>query len=309
MATVASGVRSAFSTPSPNADQPDIGHEASVADVVAEPREPMRGAVGRGQSCEHSPPSRQLGALLLTLLFSLSGCSALPGAPAPELILKAQPTPGMRASYRVDSVATLSGPGARSLAESQKSASASLRYALEVGAIRDASFDVRVTGDHLEGVITGEFARDWTPLRFGVEQGGQYADMDLSTFPVLGESVQMLRDLAGRWHMRGTRPWRWTMRVPPHLEIALRGTVTLAKLTTVQARSAAEFHYDATGDGEYANAPVRLTLRGRCWVDIATGFTLETRTSSRGEFSRSGQPVHMEITEERRLDRSTSRGL
>src|SRR5262249_24060421 len=123
------------------------------------------------------------------------------------------------------------------------------------------------------------------------------------------ESVRILRDLAGSWRPGERRSWRWTRHLPPYLEIGLQGTVALKKIGTTEKRAAAEFEFQAAGDGEDTGAPVRFTMTGRCWIDLATGFALETRISSRGDFSRSGAPVHVEITEEQRLDVSQSRGL
>src|SRR5262249_56414128 len=139
------------------------------------------------------------------------------------------PTSGLRAAYRVRTVATLSGPGAASLQPSQRSASIVTGYVLEVAAVRDASFDVRITSELIDAVVTGEFARDWTPLRFGMVDQGRYADVDAATFPVVGESVRILRDLAGSWRPGERRSWRWTRHLPPYLEIGLQGTVALTK--------------------------------------------------------------------------------
>ncbi len=92
----------------------------------------------------------------------------------------------MRLSYRVRSAATLSGAGVRSLPESEKSATVSQRYVVEVTAVGDDSFDLRITGDNLQGAVIARFGRDWTALKFGVETEGRYADADLPTFPILG---------------------------------------------------------------------------------------------------------------------------
>jgi hypothetical protein len=255
------------------------------------------------------------GALGLTLSVGLSGCYSFPGGLAEpggvvrELTLSASPTPGMRLSYLVHSVATISGAGTRSVPGSHKSASVALRYVVEVTAVRNDSFDVRLTSEHFQGVITARFDRGWSPLKFGLEDQGQYADLDLATFPILGEAFRMLHDLSGRWTVGATRPSQWTVNLPPHLLVTMQGKARLKKIGSLEGRRAAEFDYEAIGEGEYAGSRVWLNERGQSWIDLATGFALETRTISHGEFSHSGQPVQLEIKEERTLERSGSAGL
>jgi len=255
------------------------------------------------------------GVVGLTLSAALTGCGGLATAPgrtagvADEVNLRASPTPGMRVSYRVRTSATMSGAGVRSLLESQRSASVSQRYLMEVTGIGVEAFDVRITGDGLRGAVTARFGRDWAPLRFGVESEGRYLDVDPATFPVLGEALQVARDLAGRWSVGETRPWERTVNLPPQLRVKMRGRATLRRITSLEGRRAAEFHYGASGEGEYAGAPLKMSLSGRSWVDLATGFMLEATTSAPGEFSQSGLPVRVEIKEERRLNRPDSTGF
>src|SRR5207249_9036585 len=84
----------------------------------------------------------------LSLSLGLAGCGSLPAplggsdGAVREVHLAASPRPGMRLSYRVRTVATVSGAGVRSLPESQKSASVSQRYVVEVTAVENDSFDV-----------------------------------------------------------------------------------------------------------------------------------------------------------------------
>ncbi len=215
----------------------------------------------------------------------------------------------MRVAYQVHTVATLSGAGVSSLPESQKSASVSQRYVLEVTAVEGDSFDVRITGNDLQGAVTARFGRDWTALKFGVETQGGYADADLATFPVLGEAFQVARDLSGPWGVGETRPWERTVNVPPLLRVRMQGTATLKRITRLDGRPAAEFHYGASGEGEYAGSRLRMSVSGQSWMDLATGFILEAKTSAPGAFSQSGQPVHLEIKEERTLNRQDSTGF
>ena len=97
------------------------------------------------------------------LSVAMTGCGSLSGdvggsdGSGSEVRLAAVPTPGMRASYRVQTAAHLSGPGVRLLAESQKSASTSQRYVVAVTAIEADAFDVRITGDSLQGVVIARF--------------------------------------------------------------------------------------------------------------------------------------------------------
>jgi hypothetical protein len=119
----------------------------------------------------------------------------------------AQPTLGMRVSYRVRTTATLSGTGVRSLAESQKTATTSQRYAVDVTSIEPTSFNVRITGDSLEGAVVARFGRDWAAQKFGVETDGNYTDADFLTFPILGEAFQVARDFSGQWTVGESRGW------------------------------------------------------------------------------------------------------
>ena len=89
----------------------------------------------------------------------------------------------------------------------------------------------------------------------------------------------------------------------------MRGTATLKRMVAWQGRPAAEFDYRGTGEGYYAMSAVRMSLTGECWVDLATGFMLELKTTAPGQFTQAGEPVQMEIKEERTLVRSRSRGF
>jgi hypothetical protein len=219
------------------------------------------------------------------------------------------PTPGMRASYRVQTAAILSGPGVRSLAESQKSASTVQRYVVAVTAVEADAFDVRITGDSLRGAVIARFRRDWSAVKFGVENEGTYKDADLPTFPILGEAFQVARDLSGRWVVGETRPWARTVSVPPLLSVQMQGTATLKRITRRAGRRAAEFEYGGTGEGEYVGTQLRMTLRSQYWVDLATGFVLESKTTAPGQFTQAGEAIHMELKEERTLNRPDSAGL
>ncbi len=258
---------------------------------------------------------KSVGVVGLTLSVGLAGCSLLSAAPGGkpgpvrEVNLKVSPTPGMRVAYQVRTVATLSGAGVSSLPESQRSASVSQRYVLEVTAVEGDSFDVRITGDGLQGAVTARFGRDWTALKFGVESQGRYVDADLATFPVLGEAFQVARALSGPWGVGETRPWERTVNAPPLLRVRMQGTATLKRITRLDGRPAAEFHYGASGEGEYAGSRLRMSLSGQSWTDLATGFILEVKTSAPGAFSQSGKPVQLEIKEERTLNRRDSTGF
>ena len=223
--------------------------------------------------------------------------------------IAALPTPGMRVSYRVRTTATLSGAGVRSLAESQKSASTSQRYAVDVTSIEANSFNVRITGDSLEGAVIARFGGDWAAQKFGVETEGKYADADFLTFPILGEAFQVARDLSGKWTVGETRPWERTMTLPPLVSVRMRGKTTFKRVTKLGGRRAAEFDYGATGEGEYAGTPLQMKLTGLYWVDLATGFVLESKTTAPGQFTQAGEAVQMELKEERTLNRTDSAGF
>jgi hypothetical protein len=249
----------------------------------------------------------------LLLAFGLAGCGTLASGPAEtatsSVEVRAAPAAGMRASYQVKTVATLSGAGVRSLPESQKTATASQRYVVEVTAADADSFDVRVTTAGAPDVVVARFGRDWAPLQFGVEIQGRYSDGDLVSFPVLGEALQLSRDLSGQWRVGESRAWERVVNFPPLLSVLMRGTLTLKRVTSRDGRRAAEFAYSAAGDGQYQASPFRMSMAGQCWMDLATGFLLEVKTSAPGRFTRSGEPVGMEIKEERALDRPASRGF
>jgi hypothetical protein len=247
--------------------------------------------------------------LVVTLSVGLTGCQSVSTGAVGDVTVEASPTTGLRASYRARTLATLSGSGTRALAEAQKSASVGHRYLLEVTAVEADAFDVRITSERFDGVINARFGRDWTPIKFGAESQGQYTDLDVTTFPVLGEAFRLLRDLSGRWKMGQEKPWKWTMSMPPQMQVGMQGRARLKKVARLDGRPAAEFEYDASGEGEYNGSPLRVSVHGQCWIDLATGFSLETKTSSRAMFSQSGQPVLVDIKEERTLDRRDSAGL
>jgi hypothetical protein len=252
-------------------------------------------------------------ALVVTLAIALAGCGGIDFGGSEsgvrEVQLAASPAPGMRLSYRVQTAAVLSGPGVRLLAESQKSASTVQRYVVAVTAVDADAFDVRITGDSLQGVVIARFRRDWSAVKFGVENDGKYTDGDLKTFPILGEAFQVARDLSGRWSVGESRAWERTVSVPPLLSVQMQGKSTLKRITRLGGRPAAEFDYGAMGQGEYAGTQLRMSLRSQYWVDLATGFVLESKTTAPGQFAPAGDAIHMELKEERTLNRSDSAGF
>jgi len=253
------------------------------------------------------------------LALAVFGCRAFDTGPRPapdfvpssasEVTIEASPRQGMRVAYQLRTTASLSGPGVESLSSSQRTATASLRYVLEVTRVEGDAFDLRVAEGDVPGIVSARFSRDWTPLRFGIEDQGQVAQMDPATFPVLGEGLRLSRDLAGHWRVGQTRPWQWTLSATPQLSVQMKGVASLKRIGTTGGRRAAEFEYGATGTGEYAATPIKIGISGQVWMDIATGFLLESRSTAPGEFSQSGQSVRLEIAEDRRLDRSASAGF
>jgi hypothetical protein len=178
-----------------------------------------------------------------------------------------------------------------------------------VTAIEPDAFDVRITGDSLQGVVVGRFSRDWSALRFGVERDGTFTEADLPSFPILGEAFQVSRDLSGRWTVGEARPWVRTVTVPPLVRVEMQGKATLRRITRVAGRRAAEFDFGAAGEGEYAGTLLRMSLQSRYWVDLATGFVLESRTTAPGQFTPAGETIHLELKEERTLNRQGSAGF
>jgi len=250
------------------------------------------------------------------LAIGLAGCGGLPGdlggseSGVRDVELSASPTPGMRASYRVQTAAILSGPGVRSLAESQRSASTLQRYVVTVTSVESDAFDVRITGDSLQGAVVARFRRDWSPVKFGIEKDGTYTDADLSTFPILGEAFQVARDVSGRrWAVGEAKPWARTVSVPPLLSVQMQGKATLVRLTQRAGRRAAEFDFGATGEGEYTGTQLRMSFQSQYWMDLATGFVLESKTTAPGQFAPSGEAIRMELREERTLNRQDSTGF
>jgi hypothetical protein len=215
----------------------------------------------------------------------------------------------MRASYQVKTVATLSGAGVRSLPESQRTATASQRYTVDVTAVAADSFDVRVATAGAPDIVIARFGRDWAALQFGVEIQGQVSDGDLQSFPVLGEAFLLSRDLSGSWRVGEARPWERIVNFPPLVTVLMRGTVTLKRIANRDGRRAAEFNYSAAGDGQYQASRFHMSMAGQCWMDLATGFLLEVKTSAPGRFTQSGELIVMEIKEERTLNRADSRGF
>src|SRR5262245_43039668 len=251
----------------------------------------------------------------LVLSVVVTGCGSLssdvggPDGSGPEVRLGAAPTPGMRASYRVQTAALLSGPGVRLLADSQKSASTSQRYVVAVTAIEADAFDVRITGDSLQGAVIARFKRNWTALKVEVDKDGTSTDTDLLTFPILGEAFQVQRDVSGKWVIGETRPWTRSVTVPPLLNVQMRGQVTLKRTTRRGGRSAAEFDRNATGEGEYTGTQLRMSLRSQYWVDLATGFVLESKTTLPGQYTPAGEAINIELKEDRTLNRQDSAGF
>jgi hypothetical protein len=52
-----------------------------------------------------------------------------------------------------------------------------------------------------------------------------------------------------------------------------------------------------------------MKLAGLYWVDLVTGFMLESKTTATGQFTQSGEPLQMELKEERTLNRTDSVGI
>ncbi len=122
-------------------------------------------------------------------------------------------------------------------------------------------------------------------------------------------SFQVARDLSGGWTVGETRPWERTVNVPPALSVQMRGKATLKRITRLAGRRAAEFDYGASGEGEYSGMRLRMSLSGQYWVDLATGFVLESKTTAPGQFAQAGEAVQMELKEERTLNRPDSPGF
>jgi hypothetical protein len=252
--------------------------------------------------------------MALALLLGLGGCGGLSGDLGGgdgirEVHLAALPTPGLRASYRVQIGAILSGPGARLLTAAQRSASTVQRYVVVVTAVDADAFDARITGDSLEGAMVARFGRDWSALRFEAENEGHVTDADLPSFPILGEVFQMSHDVSGHWSVGEVRPWGRTVMVPPLVSVQMQGKVTLKRVTRTAGRRAAEFDFEAAGDGAYAGTRLGMRLQSRYWVDLATGFVLESRTTASGQFTPAGEVIHLELKEERTLNGQDSAGL
>jgi hypothetical protein len=89
----------------------------------------------------------------------------------------------------------------------------------------------------------------------------------------------------------------------------MRGKTTFKRVTKLGNRRAAEFDSSAMGEGEYAGTRLQMKLTGLYWVDVATGFVLESKTTAPGQFTQAGEPVLMELKEERTLNRKDSTGL
>jgi hypothetical protein len=93
------------------------------------------------------------------------------------------------------------------------------------------------------------------------------------------------------------------------VSVKMRGKTTFKRVTKLGGRRVAEFDYSATGDGEYASSALQMKLAGLYWVDLVTDFMLESRTTATGQFTQSGEPVQMELKEERTLNRTDSVGI
>jgi hypothetical protein len=252
--------------------------------------------------------------MVLALSLGLGGCGGLSGDlggadGVREVHLAAAPTAGLRASYRVQIAAILSGPGARLLTAAQRSASTVQRYVVVVTGVDTDAFDVRITGDSLEGAMLARFGRDWSALRFESENEGRVTEADLPSFPILGEVFQMSRDVSGRWSVGEVRPWGRTVMVPPLVSVEMQGKVTLKRITRTAGRRAAEFDFEAAGGGAYAGTRLGMSLRSQYWVDLATGFVLESKTTAYGQFTPAGEVIHLELKEDRTLNGQDSVGL
>ena len=161
----------------------------------------------------------------------------------------------------------------------------------------------------MRGTVIARFGRDWSALKFGVESEGTFADADLATFPILGEAFQVARDVSGRWGVGETRPWARIVNVPPLLSVQMQGKATLRRITRRAGRPAAEFEFSADGDGLYAGTPLQMSFRSQYWMDLGTGFVLESRTTAPGRLTPAGEAILIELKEERTLNRQDSTGL
>jgi len=89
----------------------------------------------------------------------------------------------------------------------------------------------------------------------------------------------------------------------------MQGKATLKRITRMEGRRAAEFDFGGAGEGEYAGTQLQMSLRSQYWVDLATGFVLESKSIASGRFTPAGETIHLELKEERTLNRQDSAGL
>ena len=242
-------------------------------------------------------------------MLGFAGCGTLSSSSDTEVEIRASPTPGLRAVYQVKTVATLSGAGVRQLVEAQRTATASQRYTVDVTDVAADSFDVRVATASAPEVVLGRFSREWAPIRFGVEEAGGVSQADLATFPVLGEAFQLPRDMSGRWRSGTSAPGSGSsaFRHSSASGCAAPSRSSASPPATRGGRRSSIWLPPAKG--EYQSARFRMSFSGQCWMDLATGFLLDARTIAPGQFTQSGEPVSVELREERTLSHRESRGF
>ena len=90
----------------------------------------------------------------------------------------------------------------------------------------------------------------------------------------------------------------------------MRGQATFKRITRLGGRRAAEFDYNATGEGEYTGHATTDEADAACtgWISRRASCS-SRRPTVPGQFTPAGEPIKIELKEDRTLNRQDSAGL
>lgn len=250
------------------------------------------------------------GAALLAACAELAppAFPVVPGVREVDLVW--QPKAGLRLLHRVTTDVEASGPLTRPIADTQKKQRLSLSRTTEVTAAEPEYFDLRFAEDGIPVPATLRFSRAWAPLGIRFDDPA-LADKDRravdATMRQLGEPFRQGAQFFRHWKIGDVQPFEIHLSGLPGASGSGEGTMTFVRVVKVEGRDAAEFHWQGRAEFLFSGepgrgVPGRISISGQEWRDLATGAALRVRAKASAEFTRQGQPTHVDYGTEEVLD-------
>jgi len=231
-----------------------------------------------------------------------------------EIDLTWQPRPGLRLVHRVTTDVVASGPLTQSIADSQKKQRMSLTRSTEVTAVGPDSFDLRFAEDGAPIPATLRFSRAWAPIEIRFDDPA-LADKDRkaidATLRQLSEPFSQAAQFFRHWKVGETQAFDIRLSGLPRTSGGGQGTMTFVRVVKIEGRDAAEFQWEGRTEFLFTGEPGRgvpgqMSATGQEWRDLATGAALRVSAKASAEFTRQGQPTHVEYRTEETLDLARS---